>query len=161
VTSTTTLAEPQYVTFFAGGNKGKRPILGGINMKPTFDTIPIVNFSNISSDSLERRKELALEVRRAFIEVGFLYASNHGISETLQAEVLRVMKEFFALPTEEKMKIHINNSLHMQGYEALLDSKLDANTRGGKSHSAVSFFKSLLTRGCRSQGSVQLNCRSI
>lgn len=131
-TTTTTVADPQYVTFFAGGDKGKRPILSGTNLKPTFDKTPIVDVSNINSTSHDEQKKLSLKVRRAFTDVGFLYATNHGISEALQDEVLRVMKEFFALPIEEKTKIHINKSPHMQGYEALLDSKLDANTRGGR-----------------------------
>jgi hypothetical protein len=67
----TTVEEPQYVTFFAGGDKGKRPILSGANLKPTFDKIPIVDFSNINSPSLEEQKKLSLGVRRAFTDVGF------------------------------------------------------------------------------------------
>jgi hypothetical protein len=123
--------QTEYVTFFAGGNKGRRPVLKGADMKPTFDKIPLIDFTNINSSSIAERKKLALEVKEAFSKVGFMYAANHGISESLQAETLRVMQEFFSLPSEEKMKTHLNKSPHMRGYEALLETKLDVATRGG------------------------------
>ncbi|KAH8663159.1 hypothetical protein BGZ60DRAFT_347925, partial [Tricladium varicosporioides] len=128
----TTTIEPEYVTFFAGGNKGKRLILSGSQLKPTFSSIPKIDFARALSSSATpaTRREIALEVRRNFTEVGFFYAANHGISAELQDNVLRVMKEFFALPTEEKMKIHINKSPYIRGYEALLETKLDVKTRG-------------------------------
>lgn len=127
-----TITQQEYVTFFAGGNKGIRPILHGTDLTPTFDSIPIVDFSNIYSPSIEKRKILALEVRKAFTDVGFLYAANHGISATLQANVLRVMEEFFSLPAEEKMKIHLNKSPFLRGYEQLFETRLDKSSRGGK-----------------------------
>ncbi|PVH74559.1 Clavaminate synthase-like protein [Cadophora sp. DSE1049] len=47
-----------------------------------------------------------------------------------QSELYRVIREFFALPLEEKMGVHINKSASIKGYEALLETKLDATTRG-------------------------------
>lgn len=121
----------EYVTFFAGGNKGTRPILRGKDQKPTFDKIPLVDLANINSSDPAERRKLALKVRTAFTEVGFMYAANHGISQELQTEVFRVVKEFFALPIEEKMKTHVNKSPFIRGYEAMFETKLDATTRGG------------------------------
>ena len=46
-----------------------------------------------------------MEVGAAFRDSGFLYAVNHGISEELQGDLYRVIKEFFDLPLEEKMKV--------------------------------------------------------
>lgn len=133
--ATTTLhpqAEQQYVTFHAAKGEAERPILTGSQMKETFEKIPQIDFKNIYSGSLEYRQNLAKEVGQAFKETGFLYAYNHGISEELQTSVLQVMQEFFSLPAEEKMKIHMNNSPEIKGYECLLETRLDPTTRGGE-----------------------------
>lgn len=139
--------EQEYVTFFAGGIKGIRPILRDADLKPTFDSIPIVDFTDIYSPSLEKRKSLALEVRKAFTDVGFMYAANHGISASLQLDVLRVMEEFFSLADKEKMKIHINKSPYLRGYEQLFETKLDKSSRGGiETHPTFSNLDQVLMR---------------
>jgi isopenicillin N synthase-like dioxygenase len=97
--------EPEYVVVHAGKGTIKRQILTGDQKKPTFETIPQVDFSNFDSPNLSERQAVAKEVGAAFRDSGFLYAVNHGISEELQAEVYKVMREFFALPLEEKMKV--------------------------------------------------------
>ncbi|KIW62937.1 hypothetical protein PV04_09824 [Phialophora macrospora] len=127
--TTTTPPEQQYVTFHAAKGTAQRPILTGKQMKKTFESIPQIDFRDMHGSSVER-KRLADQVGSAFKECGFLYACNHGISEELQARVLDVMREFFALPQEEKMKIHINHSSEIKGYECLLETKLDTTTRG-------------------------------
>lgn len=97
--------EPEYVIVHAGKGTIKRQILTGDQKKPTFETIPQVDFSKMDSPSLEERKAVAKEVGNAFRDSGFLYAVNHGVSEGLQVELYRVIKEFFALPLEEKMRV--------------------------------------------------------
>lgn len=97
--------EPEFVVVHAGKGTIKRRILTGDQKKPTFETIPQVDFSKVNSPSLIERKAIAKEVGAAFRESGFLYAVNHGISEELQAEVYRLMKVFFASPLKEKMKV--------------------------------------------------------
>jgi hypothetical protein len=97
--------EPEYVVVHAGKGTIKRQILTGDQKKPTFEIIPQVDFSKVDSPLLEDRKSVAREVGAAFKDSGFLYASNHGISEDLQDNLKRVIKEFFDLPLEEKMKV--------------------------------------------------------
>jgi isopenicillin N synthase-like dioxygenase len=133
--ATTTIAPPsetanEYISFHAVNGEARRPILTGNQMKKTFESIPQINFDRIDG-SLDERKQLAKEVGAAFKDSGFLYACNHGIPKELTAQVLQAMKHFFNLPTEEKMKIHIDKSLEIKGYEALLETKLDTTTRGG------------------------------
>lgn len=101
------LPEPdrEYIVVFAGKGTIKREILTGDRKKPTFETIPQVDFSNIDSPSLEDRAAIAKELGAAFRDSGFLYAANHGISEELQKDLFGVIKEFFDLPLEEKMKV--------------------------------------------------------
>ncbi|CZR54731.1 uncharacterized protein PAC_04615 [Phialocephala subalpina] len=122
--------EPEYVIVHAGKGTIKREILTGCKRKPTFEAITQVNFSKMNSSSFEDRRAIAKEIGAAFRDSGFLYAANHGISEKLQGGVYGVIKEFFELPLEEKMKIHVNKSDTIKGYEALLETKLDASTRG-------------------------------
>ena len=43
----------------------------------------------------------------AYEEYGFVILRNHGVSESLIARNLESAKAFFALPTEEKMKYHL------------------------------------------------------
>lgn len=104
-TATQAQKDTKYVTFHAGKGKISRPILTGVAMKPTFESIPQVDFAEAFSASVEKRKRVANEVGRAFKDVGFLYAINHGISEDLQQRTTAVIKEFFSLPKEEKMKV--------------------------------------------------------
>jgi hypothetical protein len=103
-------SEPEYVVVHAGKGTIKRQILTGAQKKPTFETIPQVDFSGMNSPSLEERKLVAKQVGLAFRDSGFLYAINHGISEQLQAELYRLIVEFFNFPLEEKMKVRIHSS---------------------------------------------------
>lgn len=128
-TTVTTTPEQQYVVFHGAKGEGRRPVLSGSQMKKTFESIPQIDFAKMHG-SLADRQALAAQVKAAFTECGFLYACNHGISADLQAQVLEVMKAFFALPTEDKIKIHINNSPEIKGYECLFETKLDTHTRG-------------------------------
>lgn len=130
--------EPEYVTFHASKGRGKRLVLKGDQMKDTFESIPVVDFTKAFSDSLHDRKSVAKEVGDAFRNVGFLYAKGHGIPEDLQERTKNAMQTFFALPKEEKMKLHINNSPAVMGYEALLETKLDETTRGGTFLASIS-----------------------
>ncbi|XP_018977738.1 2-oxoglutarate-dependent dioxygenase htyE-like isoform X2 [Cyprinus carpio] len=68
--------------------------------------IPVVDFSvyelkktSVSVDNLEKLSE---ELRRAFIEVGFVYLKNTGINQDEVDKVMGVSKKFFCLP--ESMK---------------------------------------------------------
>lgn len=97
--------EPEFVVVHAGKGTIKRQILKGSQKKPTFETIPQVDFTNMSSPSLTSRQAVAAEISSAFRDSGFLYAVNHGIDERLQEELYEVIKEFFALPLEEKMEV--------------------------------------------------------
>ena len=122
--------EQEYVTFHANKGKLSRPVLKGDARVKTFDTIPQIDVSRMWSASLEDRKAVAQEVGTTFRDAGFMCAINHGISEDLQNRMYRVIKEFFDQPLNEKMKIHVNNSPAIKGYEALLETRLDESTRG-------------------------------
>lgn len=52
-------------------------------------------------------------------DIGFLYITGHQVDPKLSYEMLRVSREFFMLPLEEKMKISINNSKTYRGYQRI------------------------------------------
>ena len=52
-------------------------------------------------------------------DVGFFYIKNHHISNTHIKSLLKVVKSFFNLSLEKKMKIHIDKSNIFRGYTPL------------------------------------------
>jgi isopenicillin N synthase-like dioxygenase len=105
--------------------------LTGKAAKETFTEVPKIDFQRIYSDNLEDRKELAKEVGAACRDVGFFYAVNHGVDETMLDDTLEALKKYFALPTDVKMETHNQKTEKFRGYEAFLEGKLDPSTRGG------------------------------
>ncbi|KAJ3998816.1 hypothetical protein F5050DRAFT_1742118 [Lentinula boryana] len=96
----------------------------------SFQTIPIINLSQISSNDPSIRRALAKEIRSACINVGFFYVANHGVPETLIEEFSSRSKEFFALPLESKLKIDNKTTPNMMGYSALLSGNNDPKGGG-------------------------------
>jgi isopenicillin N synthase-like dioxygenase len=104
------------VYYTAGGFNQSRPILTGSDAKETFDKIPIIDFTDIFSSSLEARQKLAKEVGHAAQHVGFFYAINTPMSIARIDTIFKVIAEFFHQPEEVKMQIECNKSNAAQGY---------------------------------------------
>lgn len=81
----------------------------------SFQQIPVVDVAGLFGTP-EEQAAVAVELGRAAREVGFLYVTGSGVDEALFEDLLRVTKEFFALPMEEKMKVYIGNSSNHRGY---------------------------------------------
>lgn len=71
--------------------------------------IPIIDVSNIFSESLEQRKTVAAQVRDAATNTGFFYIKNHGISSEVTASAYSAALEFFHQDTETKMACKDNS----------------------------------------------------
>jgi len=125
-----TIEEAQYEYYHAGGQQGKRKILQGAERVSTFTAIPTIDFSNILSSDPEVRKELAAKVRDACSNVGFFYAQNHPVPEEVISKTFKAIADFFALPKEEKMEVHIQKNPAIRGYEPPFETKLDIKTKG-------------------------------
>ncbi|KAJ7340038.1 hypothetical protein OS493_002760 [Desmophyllum pertusum] len=72
-------------------------------------TIPVVDFSvmglncqNPPSHDEESVRNLADKIHTAFSTIGFVYLTNHGISEAEIEEVRKAGDGFFNLPTDVK-----------------------------------------------------------
>jgi isopenicillin N synthase-like dioxygenase len=80
-----------------------------------FQEIPVVDVSGLYGTP-EQRRAVADELGQAAREVGFLYVTGSGVRQELFDGLLAVTEAFFALPTEEKLKVYIGNSTNHRGY---------------------------------------------
>ncbi|KAF9559231.1 Clavaminate synthase-like protein [Agrocybe pediades] len=77
-----------------------------------FSSVPILDYSLLESDKAQFLEQL----RHALINVGFLYLSNHPVSQANIDTLISYIPKLFALPQEAKDKIKMANSEHFLGY---------------------------------------------
>ena len=90
-----------------------------------FTSIPVIDFAKAGNP--ETRSEALSELRYAVTSVGFLYISNHGISEVVIRSLVDTLPRLFRLSDEEKSEVVLSNSPHFLGY-----SGTGAETTAGK-----------------------------
>ena len=83
----------------------------------TEQTLPILDLAKLQDPATA--DEFLRELRRATGEFGFFYLVGHGVPDDLQAEIVEVARQFFALPAEQKDAIDKLNSPHYRGYSRL------------------------------------------
>jgi isopenicillin N synthase-like dioxygenase len=76
------------------------------------DAVPTLDARNAESDRFAR------EISAAYEEYGFVIIQNHGIDKRLIDNCLACFREFFARPTEEKLRYKIPNGGGARGYTA-------------------------------------------
>ena len=69
-------------------------------------TIPVIDIGGLESSN-EETTRVAREISIACRESGFFYVVGHGVSTTLQDDLLAASREFFALPLERKLEIRM------------------------------------------------------
>ena len=75
-----------------------------------FDSIPVIDLSPLWDDRPVGLTEVAAQMRRAAVEVGFFYVRGHNVGRDLQRAVYFAAKYFFNLPTETKRAIAVNSA---------------------------------------------------
>lgn len=70
------------------------------------EKVPIVDIGSYI-DRTADPKPFLQELRDICKNIGFFYVSNHQVPADLQESLLESAKKFFALPMEEKHKIHM------------------------------------------------------
>jgi isopenicillin N synthase-like dioxygenase len=76
------------------------------------DSVPTLDARNAESDKFAR------EISAAYEEYGFVIIQNHGIDKQLIDRSLACFREFFARPSEEKLRYKIPNGGGARGYTA-------------------------------------------
>lgn len=90
--------------------------------------IPVIDVSPYFAGTQEAKQRVAEQIGRACREVGFYVIVGHGVDPKLIEEIEVTSREFFDLPLDEKMKVHIEATGGV-GYSAIGDIAL-ARTRG-------------------------------
>ncbi|KAF9207863.1 hypothetical protein BGZ49_010347 [Haplosporangium sp. Z 27] len=67
----------------------------------------------------ETRPEFLRNMRKSLMELGTFYIKDHGISTEMTDEAMETIRDYFALPLEEKKKMLIGNSRHFRGYKLM------------------------------------------
>ena len=83
--------------------------------------IPIIDISPLydSNNNLRALRKTGYEIMNACKNIGYFYIKNHQISQSHLDNLILLTQQFFNLPLEEKMRIHINNSDIYRGYTPL------------------------------------------
>ncbi|KAL1408646.1 hypothetical protein Q8F55_005459 [Vanrija albida] len=89
---------------------------------PPLTALPILDLSLLDQgeDAAQRFRD---ELTRVTHEIGFFYLTGTGVSPELEARMLRVSREFFALPDEDKLAIRNHKSPQFRGYTRLGDEQ--------------------------------------
>ena len=92
-----------------------------ITNNSSFEEIPIIDISSLVGDQDKTKsvRKTVKEIGNACKNVGFFYVKNHQIPQNHLDAVIPAMQEFFNLPIEQKMNIHIGKSDIFRGYTPL------------------------------------------
>ena len=87
----------------------------------SFEAIPIIDIGPlvIPNNNSKSLRKTVNEIRDACKNIGFFYIKNHQIPKDHLSVLIPLVQEFFNLPLEEKMKIHISKSDIFRGYTPL------------------------------------------
>jgi isopenicillin N synthase-like dioxygenase len=86
-----------------------------------FTELAVIDLGPLSGTDPGARRETVESLRRACIDVGFFYIRNHGVPATLVEHTFATVREFFALPLEEKNRILKSKTTGFGGYSPMLD----------------------------------------
>ena len=78
--------------------------------------IPVVDLSDFLSGDESRKQRFVQELGKAYEEVGFVAVKNHGIPDNLIADLYKYVQQFFALPSETKLKYEKKELAGQRGY---------------------------------------------
>ncbi|MDQ3277560.1 MAG: 2-oxoglutarate and iron-dependent oxygenase domain-containing protein, partial [Bacteroidota bacterium] len=78
--------------------------------------IPVVDLSDFLSGDETRKQKFVQQLGKAYEEVGFVAVKNHGIPDDLIADLYNYVQQFFALPTETKLKYEKPELAGQRGY---------------------------------------------
>jgi len=79
-------------------------------------SIPVVDLADFLSGDTKRKSSFVKELGNAYEEVGFVAVKNHGIPDSLIADLYKYVQQFFALPLSEKKEYEIPGLAGQRGY---------------------------------------------
>lgn len=80
------------------------------------ESIPSLDLSHFTNGTAEQRQKFVKNLGEAYQEIGFVSIKNHGFDEQLERDLYRVLKSFFDLDDEIKMKYDGSSFNGQRGY---------------------------------------------
>src|SRR5947208_1988067 len=90
--------------------------------------IPVIDFGPCFAGEPGALERTASVVRHACENVGFFYALNHGVPESVVERAFAASRRFHALPLEEKLKLKLKLNENNIGYLPINASVQGAST---------------------------------
>jgi isopenicillin N synthase-like dioxygenase len=90
--------------------------------------LPIIDIARLNGEDPHDRRQVAGVLRRACIDTGFFYITNHGVDAALQERLFAASRRFFEQPTEVKRRVEMRGKDLERGYEGIGAQILDAST---------------------------------
>jgi isopenicillin N synthase-like dioxygenase len=84
--------------------------------------IPIIDIGGLSGGDPRALDDVARQIQRACVEIGFFYIANHGVPTDTIANLVGEAKAFFYLPQDVKNRAAINR--YHRGFSALGDATM-------------------------------------
>lgn len=84
--------------------------------KVLYEEIPSLDLADFRSGDPAKKKSFVQELGKAYTNIGFVAVKNHGLSDELTASLYSVIKRFFALPEEVKLKYARPELAGQRGY---------------------------------------------
>jgi isopenicillin N synthase-like dioxygenase len=78
--------------------------------------IPVVDLAEFRSGDKSRKEKFVQQLGKAYEEVGFVAVKNHGISDDLISDLYKYVQQFFALPSDTKLKYENKELAGQRGY---------------------------------------------
>jgi isopenicillin N synthase-like dioxygenase len=79
-------------------------------------SIPVVDLNVFLNGDEQSKMAFVEQLGRAYEDVGFVAVKNHGIPESLIADLYEYVQQFFSLPSEQKIKYEIPGLAGQRGY---------------------------------------------
>ena len=90
-----------------------------------FSQIPVIDLDPLLA-GIGSLDDMAGDIHWALSNVGFMYIKNHGVTAGLTKHAFDAATRFFALPIEDKMNLHIDNSGEaLRGYTEIFGENTD------------------------------------
>ncbi len=106
--------------------------------------LPVIDIGALRGRQLADKRKVAETLAQAAHEIGFFYITNHGISQSLIANVYHEAERFFSLPLAEKLRYDIARSNNHRGYVSQAQRGDYADEQGERHYEAFDLALDLL-----------------
>eukprot|EP00961_Rhodomonas_salina_P101236 1362594-Rhodomonas_salina.2 len=90
----------------------------------TLQHVPVVDFHGFVTGNAQEKEKVALQIFRAFNDIGFVTLVNHGLEPEVLKQTFRSSRDFFELPDDAKQKYKYRGAESNRGYLRLGHEKL-------------------------------------